>query len=140
MAISGIDPGVAALHAGHPAADLLGIDLVEAGDGRAVCTMIVRPEMLNFFAGGHGGIIYALADTVAAYACQSRGGRTVAQSATISFTAPARDDALLTATAVECARAGRNGFYDVTITDDKGKTVALVRATSLWTSKPPPSS
>ena len=135
----GIDPGVAALHAGHPAADLLGIELVEAGDGRAVCTMVVRPEMLNFFSIGHGGIVFTLADTTAGYACQSRGGKTVALSGNISFTAPARAGALLTARAQESARPGRTGIYDVTVTDDEGRVVALVRATSFWTSKPPPS-
>ncbi len=139
MSTDTIDPAVAALHADHPAAAALGIELHEAHDGRAVCEMTLRPDMLNFFQTGHGGLIFTLADTTAGYACQSRGGRTVAQSGSIDFTAPARTGALLTATAHEHTRAGRNGYYDVTIADGEGTTIAIARFTAIWLSKPPKS-
>lgn len=137
MAEGAIDARVAALHADHRCAHLLGIELLEAGGGRAVVAMRLEPRMLNFFGTGNGGIIFTLADTAAAYACQSRGGRTVAQSANITFTAPAQEGSLLSATAIEQNRSGRTGIYDVTVRDEEGVAIALARYTSLWTSKPP---
>ena len=49
----------------------------------------------------HGGMIFALADTAFAYACNSRNVSTVAQQASIVFLAPAREGERLTAEAQE---------------------------------------
>ncbi|HET9895771.1 MAG TPA: hydroxyphenylacetyl-CoA thioesterase PaaI [Streptosporangiaceae bacterium] len=93
----------------------LGMKLLEAGDGRAVVTMAVRPDMLNGHGIGHGGYVFLLADTAFACASNSYGPVAVAAGADISFIAPVRAGDLLVATAAERVSFGRSGIYDVTV-------------------------
>ncbi|RJQ89710.1 hydroxyphenylacetyl-CoA thioesterase PaaI [Amycolatopsis panacis] len=93
----------------------LGIDLREAGEGRAVATMTVTESMVNGHAIAHGGYVFLLADTAFACACNSHGPVTVASGAEISFVTAGRLGDHLVATAVERTRYGRNGIYDVTV-------------------------
>ncbi|WP_344860184.1 hydroxyphenylacetyl-CoA thioesterase PaaI [Amycolatopsis ultiminotia] len=93
----------------------LGIELAEAGDGRAVATMTITESMVNGHAIAHGGYLFLLADTAFACACNSHGPVTVASGAEISFVAAGRLGDHLVATADERTRYGRNGIYDVTV-------------------------
>jgi acyl-CoA thioesterase len=101
------------------AADLasaaLGIELVEHGPGWARTRMTVRPDMVNGHDLAHGGLIFSLADTAFACACNSWGPVTVAAGAEISFLAPARAGDILDADAQVRAQQGRTGIYDVTV-------------------------
>lgn len=96
----------------------LGIELVEAADGRAVATMKVTEQMVNGHDIAHGGYLFLLADTAFALACNTHGPVTVAAGAEISFVAAGRLGDHLTATAIERTRYGRNGIYDVTVHRD----------------------
>jgi acyl-CoA thioesterase len=98
----------------------LGIELLEAGAGRAVARMKVTEQMVNGHALAHGGYLFLLADTAFACACNSYGPVTVAAGAEISFVAAARLGDLLVATATERTRYGRNGIYDVTVCRENG--------------------
>jgi acyl-CoA thioesterase len=80
--------------------------------------------MLNGHRSAHGGMVFALADTAFAYACNSRNETTVAQSATIAFLAPAAEGDVLTAEAREVSRAGRSGVYHVSVKASDGRAVA----------------
>lgn len=93
----------------------LGIELVEHGEGTARTRMTVRPDMVNGHQIAHGGLVFTLADTAFACACNSWGAVTVAAGGEISFVRPARLGDLLEATAVVRARFGRQGIYDVTV-------------------------
>jgi len=93
----------------------LGIELVEAGEGRAVARMTVTEQMVNGHSIAHGGYLFLLADTTFACACNSHGPVTVAAGADITFVASARLGDRLVATAEERTRYGRNGIYDVTV-------------------------
>jgi acyl-CoA thioesterase len=93
----------------------LGIELVEQGEGRAVTRMTIRADMVNGHAIAHGGLIFTLADTAFACACNSYGPVTVAAGADIVFVAPAREGDVLLAEALVRARFGRSGVYDVTV-------------------------
>jgi len=108
-------PGVQAMMARDEASRGLGIELVEHAEGRAVTRMTVRPGMLNGHAVAHGGLIFALADTAFACACNSYGPVTVAAAAEIAFVAPAHAGDVLTSEAVVRTRFGRAGLYDVTV-------------------------
>src|SRR6185312_8836370 len=55
-------------------AEWLGIEVQHVGDGEATITMTLRPEMLNGFGIGHGGMIFALGDTAFAMACNTPDG------------------------------------------------------------------
>lgn len=108
----------------------LGTEIVSMAPGRAVMALQVRDHHLNSHRICHGGYIFALADTAFAYAANSHGDMTVAQQNQITYLSPARQGETLTATAVEVTRAGRSGIYDVTVTGQDGRTVALLRAHS----------
>lgn len=103
----------------------LGIELLQAGDGRAVAAMRVTSAMVNGHDIAHGGYVFLLADTSFACACNSHGPVTVAAGAEITFVAAARLGDYLVATAQERTRYGRNGIYDVTVhrEDASGRAV-----------------
>ena len=108
------DP-VAAMLAADRASAALGIEVVEHGPGWARARMRVRPDMVNGHDLAHGGLVFALADTAFACACNGWGPVTVAAGADISFVRPARSGDLLEAEARVRSRSGRSGIYDVTI-------------------------
>jgi acyl-CoA thioesterase len=103
----------------------LDIRLQEIGPGRARMTMRVSEPMVNGLGLCHGGYIFTLADTAMAYASNSYNRVAVAHTASITFTASGRAGELLTAIAEERHRKGRSGIYDVTVSGEDGRTVAL---------------
>jgi acyl-CoA thioesterase len=106
------------------------IEIEEAREGYARIAMVVRKDMLNGHATCHGGMIFALADTAFAYACNSRNVETVAQNATIAFLAPGLEGDRLVAEAQEQALSGRSGVYQVTVTNQKGEKIAVFQGLS----------
>jgi acyl-CoA thioesterase len=106
---------VAGMMSADEASRMLGIEVVSYGDGRATARMTIRPDMVNGHDIAHGGLVFSLADTAFACACNSHGPVTVAASAEIVFIAPARLGDVLEAEAVERTRFGRSGIYDVTV-------------------------
>lgn len=101
-----------------------GISIDDAREGYALIRMKLRDDMLNGHRIGHGGMIFALADTAFAYACNSRNENTVAQNASISFLAPAQPGDVLIAEAREVSRSGRSGVYQVSVKTAAGAVVA----------------
>jgi acyl-CoA thioesterase len=101
-----------------------GIEIEEAREGYARIAMTVRPDMLNGHAIAHGGMIFALADTAFAYACNSRNVSTVAQAASIVFLAQAKEGERLVAEAREQALSGRSGVYSATVATRDGRKIA----------------
>jgi acyl-CoA thioesterase len=81
--------------------------------------------MLNGLGSCHGGMMFALADSAFAFACNSHNEATVAAGCSIEFLQPVPPGAVLTAIAQERARVGRRGVYDVTLSDGAGRVVAL---------------
>jgi acyl-CoA thioesterase len=118
----------------------LGMHLDEVRPGYARLSMRVTPSMTNGHAIAHGGFVFALADSAFAFACNSYGAPTVAAHCDISFLVAARAGDLLTAEAVERARYGRNGIYDVTVVraaDPTPEVVAEFRGKSRTIGPPP---
>src|SRR3954463_12793465 len=101
-----------------------GIEIEAAREGYARLRMAIRPDMLNGHGIAHGGIVFALADTAFAYACNSRNLRSVAAQASIVFLDQARAGEVLTATCEERALVGRSGVYDVKVTGEGGRAIA----------------
>lgn len=101
-----------------------GIAIDDAREGYARIRMKLRDDMLNGHRIGHGGMIFALADTAFAYACNSRNENTVAQNASISFLAPAQLGDVLIAEAREASRSGRSGVYQVSVRTADGRVIA----------------
>ena len=107
---------VETMMASDAASRLLGIELHEYGKGWARTQLTVRDDMVNGHGICHGGVIFSLADTAFACACNSWGPVTVAAGADIVFIAPGRRGDVLTAAARLRTGYGRNGVYDVTVT------------------------
>jgi acyl-CoA thioesterase len=116
-----------ALMAEDHAARHAGIRLDAIGPGSARMSMLVRADMVNAHGICHGGLIFTLADTAFAYACNARNARTVAQSCSIEFLAMVREGDRLEAVCREQASVGRSSVYDVTVTDERARTIALFR-------------
>lgn len=111
------------------AARALGMQVTRVAAGRALLHMPVRQDMVNGHGICHGGMIFTLADTAFAYACNSGNQVTVASACQIDFIAPAREGELLEAEAVERSASGRTGIYDVSVSTG-GKLIALFRGKS----------
>lgn len=124
------------MYADDVAARHLGITIDEVGPGYAKLSMTVSPDMINGHDICHGGMTFSLADTAFAYACNSRNEATVAGGCSIEFLAPAMKGARLTAVARETARRGRQGIYDMTVTDDNGTVIAVMRGKSASLRRP----
>lgn len=106
------------------------LELEGTGEGYARVAMRLTPAMLNGFGTAHGGMIFALADSAFAYACNSRNVKTVAQSGSISFLDAGRAGERLTAEARETAINGRTGIYIITVRGEDGRVVAEMQGLS----------
>lgn len=104
--------------------------LEEAREGYARVSMTVRADMLNGHRTAHGGMIFAIADTAFAYACNSRNQASVAQQASILFLAPAHEGDVLVAEAREDALAGRTGAYSAIVKTRDGRPIAQFQGLS----------
>jgi len=118
------------LHAREGTSAALGVEIEEVREGYARIAMIVRNDMLNGKAITHGGMIFTLADTAFAYACNSRNVNTVAQSATVVFVAPGREGDRLVAEAREESQTGRSGVYAVKVRNQNGEDIAVFQGLS----------
>lgn len=107
-----------AMWAEDAASRALGMTLDSVALDAATVSMTVRSDMCNGHGTAHGGLLFALADSAFAFACNSRNERTVAQACDIVFAAPARTGDRLVATAMARHRFGRNGVFDVRVTRD----------------------
>jgi len=118
------------LHSLEGTSPAWGLKLEDAGYGWARASMKIRADMLNGLGTAHGGMIFALADTAFAYACNSRNVATFAQHASISFLSAGREGERLTAEAREETAEGRTGVYSVCVTGADGRVVAIFQGLS----------
>lgn len=112
------------------ASQALGMTLDEIRPGYARMSMPVRADMLNGHATCHGGYIFMLADSAFAFACNSHNFNTVGAGCTIDYLSPGREGDVLVAEAVEQALQGKTGVYDIKVSSQEGRTVALFRGKS----------
>ncbi len=125
-----VSPIALAMWVNDVASQALGMELLAVRPGYARLRMAVRREFLNGLGTCHGGYMFLLADSTFAFACNSHNQRAVAAGAQIEFLAPPAEGDVLIAEGVETHLGGRTGFYDVTVTDQNGRRVALFRGRS----------
>jgi len=113
----------------------LGIDVVEAEEGRVVMSMDVQDSMLNGHHILHGGYLFTLGDTCFAFVCESVGAPSVSRQAEITYIAPGAANSRLTATGVERTRFGRNNIVDIGIHDQDGQHLAEMRVFGVTVAK-----
>lgn len=109
----------------------MGMTLTQCTPGEALMHMTVQAQHLNGLGICHGGFIFTLADSAFAFACNSRNQATVASGCSIEFLEAARLGDVLQATASEQALRGRAGVYDIRVTNQDNKTIALFRGKSM---------
>jgi acyl-CoA thioesterase len=112
------------------ASQAMGMKMLSVGPGTAIIAMTVRDDMINGHGTCHGSYIFALADSAFAFACNSYGPASVAADCQISFLRPVWPGQVMTATASETFRHGRNGIYDIIVTNDSNETIAVFRGKS----------
>ena len=118
------------MYTSDAASKALGIDIAIPAAGQAVATMKVREDMANGFNVCHGGLVFTLADTAFAFACNAYDRLTLAAAAGIEYLRPALVGDELTAEAAEDYRGSRRGFYTVRVTNQRDELVALFRGRS----------
>lgn len=114
--------------------ELLEVDLDTGGAralGRARTRMSVTATMVNGHDIAHGGVVFALADSTFALACNAAGRPAVAAACDITFVTAARLGEVLVAEARERVAYGRSGITDVTVRREAdGEVVAEFRGRS----------
>ena len=118
------------MHARDHAARALDINIVAVNLGSATVSMVVRQDMVNGHDICHGGYMALLCYTAFAYACNSYNFNTVASGFAIEILAPAKLGDTLVAVGVEQAQRGRQGVYDIKLTNQNGEIIALFRGKS----------
>jgi acyl-CoA thioesterase len=105
----------------------LRIDVIQIEKGSCELQMETNDEMLNGFKILHGGISYSLADSALAFASNSYGYKCVSIETSISHIRPVRKGDVLTARASEIHRGKTTGIYDVLLTNQENKKVAVFK-------------
>jgi phenylacetic acid degradation protein PaaD len=122
--------------AGDRASKALGMKIEIREAGAATANMQVRDDMVNGFDICHGGMVFALADTAFAFACNAYDRVTFAASASIDFLRPAMLGDMLRATASEEYRGSRSAYYLVKVENQDDDLVALFRGRSVSRDEP----
>lgn len=133
-----LPPSNGAMMQNDRASASLGMVVHASEPGRAVVSMLLRDDMMNGFDVTHGGIVFALADTAFAIACNDDHHVTLASGADITFLKPTAAGQTLTATAVLRTKSGRSGLYDVRVANEHNVPVAEFRGRSRTTNFPLP--
>ena len=113
----------------------LGIAVVEIREGYAKLQLGLRQEMINGFGVTHGGIVFSLADSAFAFACNNRNNLSMALDTSITFTRTTRPGEVLTAEAKELHNGRSTGLYLITVSNGEGEQVALFKGTCFRTGK-----
>lgn len=108
----------------------LDIEIVEVTPGHATAGMEIRPDMVNGFDICHGGLIFTLADSTFALACNSHNMVAYAMGCHIEYLRPALKGDHLTARATEMDRTRNTGSYVVSVVNQNGKTIAVFHGRS----------
>ena len=118
------------------ASQALGMEMEVTGVGTASVRMTIRDDMVNGLDVCHGGLVFALADSAFAFACNAYNVQTFAASCQVEFLRPALLGDALHATASEDHRGRRSGYYTVKIHNQRNELVALFRGRAANNGKP----
>jgi acyl-CoA thioesterase len=125
-----------AMYANDAASKSLGIRVEIPAAGEAVACMTVRDDMVNGFDVCHGGLLFTLADTAFAFACNAYDNLTFAAAANIEFIRPVLLGDELRALAREDYRGSKRGLYTVEVRNQRDEVVALFHGRSASRGEP----
>ncbi|MEA2108236.1 MAG: PaaI family thioesterase [Pseudomonadota bacterium] len=109
-------------------AKYIGIELMEAAEGKAKVRLKIKDHHLNGVNMVHGGAIFSLADFAFAVASNSHGTLALGINANISYVKSAKDG-ILTAEAMEVAKNSKLATYQINITNEKDELIAVFQGT-----------
>jgi acyl-CoA thioesterase len=113
----------------------LGIKVLELKEGYSKIKMTIREEMVNGFHVMHGGIVFSLADSAFAFACNNRNNLSLAMDCNISFLKQVNIGDELTAETKEIHNGKSTGVYSINVTNQNNQQVALFKGTCFRTGK-----
>lgn len=119
-----------AMYARDAASQMLGMRIEAVGPDYARLSMTVREDMTNGHAICHGGLIFSLADSAFAFACNSDNQNTVASACHIDYLRPGMAGDVLVAEAAMQSRSGRVGVFDIAVHNQNEETIAVFRGKS----------
>ena len=105
----------------------LAIRFVAADLFGATLELKVTGEHLNGHGSCHGGVIFTLADTAFAIACNASNVVAVAAAASIDFLSPGRAGETMRAVARRVSQGKRTGVYDIEVRGEDERLIALFR-------------
>lgn len=114
----------------------LDLQITSCEGGKCVLTIRINKQMTNGFNVSHGGIVFSLADSAAAFAANSYGTIAVSVDNSIHYAKPVYDGDTLTAIASEQTRNKKTGHYEVIIRNQNQEIVAVFHSTLYFTGKP----
>lgn len=106
----------------------VGIELLEAGDGRARARLVLDERHRNAAGVTHGAAIFSLADLVFAMASNSHGTVALGVNVSVSFLRASRGG-VLHAEAREVAINPKLATYEIRVTDEVQALIALFQGT-----------
>ena len=106
----------------------LGIEILEAAEGRAKVTMPLGEGTANALGNVHGGAIFSLADMAFACAANSEGIVSVAIQANIHYMAPCVSEGRLYAAGEKVSETRRLGYYHMRVYTPDERVIALMQA------------
>ncbi len=112
------------------ASQAMGMQILSVREGCAVVSMTVRKDMVNGHGMCHGGMIFSLADSAFAFACNSQNLVAVASGACIDYLRPTFIGDVLTASASVVNQGEKSGLYDVVVRDQNSRIIAQFRGRS----------
>lgn len=107
----------------------MGVQVLDVSEGSCSIHIALSAAMLNGFYIAHGGIAYSLSDSALAFAANAHGNKCVSIETSISHVRPAVKGDILTAKAVEKHRGKTIGIYEVVVSNQLDKIVALFKGT-----------
>lgn len=113
----------------------LGIEILEIREGYSKIKMKIRNEMQNGLGIVHGGVTFSLADSAFAFACNNRNNLSLALDTSINFISPVHVEDVLTAETREVHNGKSTGLYQIKITNQHNREVALFKGTCFRTEK-----
>lgn len=108
---------------------MIGATLTASGHRSAAISLTVKENHTQGHGTCHGAIIFAIADSAFAIACNSEQAA-VGQHCNISYIKPGKIGDTLTATASFKAPSGRSEIYDITVSNQHNEIVAEFRGIS----------
>ncbi len=107
----------------------VGVVTTEISEGYAKAEVEIGPQHMNPIGSVHGGVLFTIADITAGAAATSRGRYMTTMSSNMNFLRPAINCKKLYGETREIKLGKQVCVYEVTITDDAGREIAIATVT-----------